>query len=95
MRKVDISYCEYVPGQIVISKAGHDRGHIYVVTRAGADGVWLADGRIRTLERPKFKKQKHIQKTLTIVPELSGGDPASAWTDVNVSKAIKAYASKL
>lgn len=43
------------------SLAGHDRGKLYIILRADAEYVWLADGICRTIEKPKKKKRKHIQ----------------------------------
>lgn len=95
MRKVNISHYIFVPGQLVISMAGHDQGKIYAVVRVQADGVWLADGQLRTVQRPKFKRYKHIQKTLEVILETSGENGADGLTDAYIYKAIKAYASKL
>lgn len=47
--------------ELAWSLAGHDKGKLYVVIAQEEDGVWLADGKIRTLERPKRKKRKHVQ----------------------------------
>jgi ribosomal protein L14E/L6E/L27E len=43
------------------SKVGHDAGNIYVIMDVDATYVYLADGRIRTLDHLKKKKKKHIQ----------------------------------
>ena len=50
-------------GTVVISSAGHDSGHWFVVTRA--DGGWLhiADGKERKLAAPKKKNIKHVCAT--------------------------------
>ena len=48
-------------GLLAKSKAGHDKGHIYVVCQADEAYVYLADGKMRTLSNPKKKKRKHIQ----------------------------------
>ena len=51
-------------GEIVLSKAGRDRGRAFVVSELlDADYVLLTDGRLRTLDRPKKKKRKHLRKT--------------------------------
>ena len=51
----------FEPGEIVLSKAGRDRGRAFVVTEIlDGDYVLLADGKLRTLERPKKKKRKHL-----------------------------------
>lgn len=95
MRKVNVDDCSLVPGQIVISKAGHDQGKLYAVVRADGDGAWLADGKVRTMDRPKYKNRKHIQKTLDIITFENGTDGDSRMNDIRIFKAIKAYASKL
>lgn len=48
-------------GMLARSKAGHDRNRIYVIIRADAEYVWLADGVHRTAENPKKKKRRHVQ----------------------------------
>ena len=51
----------YEVGMLVRSKAGHDKGHVYVIFKADGAYVYLVDGVIRTLEKPKKKKKKHVQ----------------------------------
>ena len=48
-------------GMLVRSKAGHDTGEIFVITGTEDAYVYLADGRLRTLQKPKKKKKKHVQ----------------------------------
>ncbi|MCU0078748.1 KOW domain-containing RNA-binding protein [Extibacter muris] len=52
---------EVKTGMLAKSKAGHDKGQVYVIMDTDDAYVYLADGRIRTLERLKKKKKKHIQ----------------------------------
>ena len=49
---------------VVKSTAGRDQGKLFYVI--GTDPVYLtlANGKDRTLEKPKRKKRKHIQKVL-------------------------------
>ena len=49
---------------VVISTAGRDQGKLFYVI--GTDPVYLtlANGKDRTLEKPKRKKRRHIQKVL-------------------------------
>ncbi|MEZ3487623.1 MAG: KOW domain-containing RNA-binding protein [Lachnospiraceae bacterium] len=51
----------YMKGMLARSKAGHDAGKIYVIIDVDDTYVYLADGHIRTLDRPKKKKKKHVQ----------------------------------
>ncbi|MCM1124939.1 MAG: hypothetical protein NC429_00565 [Lachnospiraceae bacterium] len=48
-------------GMFAVSKAGHDKGRMYLIVGEDETTVDLADGRIRTLENPKKKKKKHVQ----------------------------------
>lgn len=51
----------YEVGMLAKSQAGHDKGKVYVITAAEGSYVYLADGKVRTLEHLKKKKKKHIQ----------------------------------
>lgn len=48
-------------GQFAVSKAGHDKGCLYVVLAQEGGFVYLCDGKTKTPEKPKKKKLKHIQ----------------------------------
>lgn len=45
----------------VVSLAGRDRGEICLVLREEGEYLYLADGRVRPVERPKKKKRKHAR----------------------------------
>ncbi|BBB91382.1 MAG TPA: hypothetical protein PKA28_17270 [Methylomusa anaerophila] len=52
-----------VVGELVISSAGRDQGHLYVVIgRHKERDLLLADGRGRSIGNPKKKNVKHIKK---------------------------------
>lgn len=51
----------YEFGSLAVSKAGHDKGEIFVILKSDAEYVYLMDGIARTLEKPKKKNIKHIQ----------------------------------
>ena len=63
---------------VVMSTAGRDTGKLFYVV--GTDPVYLtlANGKDRTLEKPKRKKRKHIQKVLRsetrVAEKLRQGD---------------------
>ncbi len=63
---------------VVMSTAGRDQGKLFYVI--GTDPVYLtlANGKDRTLEKPKRKKRKHIQKVLRsetrVAEKLKQGD---------------------
>ena len=48
--------------QLAVSLAGHDKDSVYAVVAEEGSMVLLADGRTRTLEKPKKKNQKHIRR---------------------------------
>ena len=48
-------------GKFAKSKAGHDKNQIYVILKEDAEYVYLVDGKLKTIEKPKKKKKKHIQ----------------------------------
>ena len=50
-------------GSVVVSSAGRDKGTFLAVLRLEPDGVWIADGRRRPLERPKRKNPRHVAET--------------------------------
>lgn len=62
------------------SMAGHDKGSLYYIVAEDADYVSLCDGRLRTLDKPKRKKKKHIQIRYDMM-ELN--------SDAAIRKAIK------
>ena len=51
----------YQTGMLAKSKAGHDTGKVYVIMDIDDTYVYIADGRIRTLDKIKRKKKKHVQ----------------------------------
>ena len=49
------------PGRVVVSKAGRDEGRALVVLALeGEEHALVADGRLRTVAKPKRKKFKHL-----------------------------------
>ncbi|MDO5715215.1 MAG: KOW domain-containing RNA-binding protein [Tissierellia bacterium] len=59
-------------GQVVRSIAGRDAGKVFVILEIIDDQyLYLADGKLRKLERPKKKKVKHLQITYDVI-DLTG-----------------------
>ena len=54
---------EIVEGSIVRSIAGRDKGSLFIVISREGDYVYLANGELRKVDRPKRKKLKHLQGT--------------------------------
>ena len=57
---------------VVASTAGRDQGKLFYVI--GTDPVYLmlANGKDRTLDKPKRKKRKHVQKVLRPETRVAG-----------------------
>lgn len=67
-----MTYEPLFEGEIVRSRAGRDRGRAFVVRKIlDADYVLLVDGTLRTLERPKKKKRRHLLKASDTRMDLS------------------------
>ena len=63
---------------VVVSTAGRDRGQWFYVIKEEPMFLYLANGKDRTLDKPKRKKRKHIQKVLRsetrVAQKLRAGD---------------------
>ena len=63
---------------VVLSTTGRDKGKIFYVIGIEDDMLLLANGKDRTLDKPKRKKQKHVQKVLRsetrVAVKLRNGD---------------------
>lgn len=58
-------------GKVVLSKAGRDKDHLYVVVRQiDDDYVLLANGDTKLIEMPKKKKIKHLSILEDVDDEL-------------------------
>ena len=71
-------------GMLAKSKAGHDKGHVYVIMKEENAYVYLVDGCLKTLEHPKKKKKKHVQIILE-KHEMSGMD------NVGIKQILKSF----
>ena len=49
---------------VVVSTAGHDQGEMFYVVSTDDQFLYLANGKDRTLDKPKRKKRRHVQKVL-------------------------------
>ena len=63
---------------VVISVQGRDQGEVFYVIGREEEYLLLANGKNRTLEEPKRKKQKHVEKVLRsetrVAAKLRSGD---------------------
>ena len=79
-------------GQLVISRAGRDRGRRYLITRIlGPRFVEVSDGQARMVSKPKKKNVNHLivsrKVAGTVEVKLSAGMEV---TDEEVREALKA-----
>lgn len=52
---------EISAGSVVRSKAGRDKGDLFIVLAREGEYAYLANGELRKVDRPKKKKLKHLQ----------------------------------
>ena len=74
-------------GMLAVSKAGHDKRKIYVITGEDDEYVYLADGRKRTVAAPKKKNKMHIQ----IIRKIQTERPNDGYSDLEIKRTIKRY----
>lgn len=76
--------------RLAVSRAGHDRGTLYLVLSEGPEGLLLADGKRRKLNRPKQKNQKHVEFLPDIDSSTVSGLLREPMTDAAVRRALAA-----
>lgn len=85
-------YGHFAKGHYAISIAGHDAGSVYVILDSDADFVYLSDGRLKPINRPKKKKRGHLhyvnKKAEAVMTKLDAGLPV---TNEDIKQSIKAY----
>ena len=63
---------------VVVSTAGRDAGSLFYVIQADETYLSLVNGKDRTLDKPKRKKRKHVNKVLRsetrVAQKLRSGD---------------------
>ncbi len=80
MRKKPENFCKFAiagsekaAAQMVVSTAGRDCGEYFIIVGVEDENhLWLADGRVRPIERPKKKKLRHVKILDCISDELNG-----------------------
>ena len=78
----------YETRALVKSLAGHDRGRLYIIIEETEDSLFLTDGRLRPMEKPKRKKKKHVQVILKKIED-------EEFTDENIRTFIRKYQSEI
>jgi ribosomal protein L14E/L6E/L27E len=89
---------EFKTGSFAITTAGHDAGKCYVIFQKDQEYVYLVDGRIRTMDRPKKKKMIHIRMLSEIDQNLADKMNSNTAKNEEIKRAIKlmlyGYSSK-
>ena len=83
---------DYVIGQLVFSKSGRDKGRLFIVISIEGEYLYLVDGKLRKIEKPKKKKKKHVQKVnhvSEIIKEKIQGE--GKLNNMDVRKALDQY----
>ena len=78
---------ENIVGMLATSKAGHDKDSVYVIIREDGEYIYVADGRVRTTERPKRKNKKHIQ----LIKKKRLPEPENGFDNLEIKRIIKEY----
>lgn len=77
------------------SKAGHDKGQIYLIYKENDLEVLLVNGENRTIASPKKKKRIHIQPIYKlpqeITSEVSELEDISKLDDIIIKRILKNY----
>ena len=69
---MDPAISEINISDVVQSTAGRDQGQWFYVIEADPIYLMLANGKDRTLEKPKHKKRKHVTKVLRSETRVAG-----------------------
>ena len=69
---MDPAISEIIVSDVVQSTAGRDQGQWFYVIEADPIYLMLANGKDRTLEKPKRKKRKHVTKVLRSETRVAG-----------------------
>ncbi|MCK5812184.1 MAG: KOW domain-containing RNA-binding protein [Clostridiales bacterium] len=61
-----------IPGHVIISNAGRDKGHYFILVALDekSEYIYLVDGNLRKIENPKKKKLKHVIITDRIIKKF-------------------------
>lgn len=79
-------------GQIVFNKAGRDKGDAFIVTKVQEPYAYIANGKGRTIVKPKKKKIIHLQLTNTICYDINEKILSESYIlDADIRKALKKY----
>ena len=83
-------------GCLGVSRAGHDCNQIYVIINSDSEYVYLADGKSKTVDKPKKKKKKHVQIIFHIDKAINEKlSQNKLLINEDIKRAIKLYKNNL
>ncbi|EOS27106.1 hypothetical protein C806_00699 [Lachnospiraceae bacterium 3-1] len=77
--------------KLAVSRSGHDKDNMYVIVKEEANWVYLADGKLKPLEKPKKKNKKHIQMIKKLPKEITEVFMQENFRNEEIKRAIKLY----
>lgn len=77
--------------KLAVSRSGHDKDSLYVIIKEEANLVYLADGKLKPIEKPKKKNRKHIQIIKNLPKEITEVFSQQGFRNEEIKRAIKLY----
>lgn len=82
----------YSKGQVVYSKSGRDKRRPFIVVDFDGQYVYLVDGDLRKLQKPKKKKIMHVQIVNDVIDDIAKKlEDGLYLNDADFRKALEAY----
>lgn len=82
----------YSKGQVVYSKSGRDKRRPFIVVDFDEQYVYLVDGDLRKLEKPKKKKFMHVQIVNVVIEDIKQRlENDDYLNDADFRKALQIY----
>ena len=89
---------DYKKGYFAKSLAGHDKGKLYIVIEEkndSSDFVFLSDGELKPMDKPKKKRIKHIQVIKTVDEGIGTIiQKGQELRNEDIKRAIKTYSNR-
>lgn len=83
---------DLVMGQVVKSRAGRDKGKLYLIAQIVDDShVLVVDGKHKGLEKPKRKKVKHLMIYKHVVPHPIQPEDTIPMNNARIRKCLQQF----
>ena len=77
--------------KLAVSRSGHDKDCLYVIIKEETNLVYLADGKLKPIDKPKKKNRKHIQIIKNLPKEITEVFSQQNFRNEEIKRAIKLY----